>query len=149
MMPKKLPLPDHPDRPVVPRKKRAYKWKAKVGKPALKEWEDVSRKVFNKLNELLDAVDDDGKSLCTPALLTAASRLIIESETLFKKPENVETDKLHKQLESKRLKRAARPQLQEVFAPNSDSLGYSDLPGDDPNTQLRGAKLRMNPGETE
>jgi hypothetical protein len=72
-------------------------WKAKVGKPALKEWEDVSRKVFDRLNEMLDARDDDGKLMYSPALLTAASRLIIESETLYKNPENVETNKLQEQ----------------------------------------------------
>jgi hypothetical protein len=153
-MPSKIDndMDDHPERPIIERKKRAYRWKPKKGKPALEEWEAVSRKVFIRLNEMLDAVDEDGKTMCTPALLTAASRLVIESETLFKVPEVKSTTNLTRQLKHKREKRAERPVMAEMFTPPVRStLGFTETEAssDDPNTQLRGARLHLNAGETE
>lgn len=78
----------------------------KTGIPEKEEWAEVSRIIFDNCKELLTARDDEGRLTCSPALLTAASKLVMESETVFREPDKSnEIDILKKQLNRKRMKR--------------------------------------------
>lgn len=132
-----------PDHPLRHKPKRKYIRKPKTGKPLQSEWEDVSRTVFNNLQELLSQRDDDGRLMCTPALLTAASKLIIESETVYKQPPSEEVDRLSAQLKEKRDKRSLRSVPSDRFKFTNEK----NLPtacDEDPLTQLRGKTIHNN-----
>lgn len=110
-MSKKHPDPSilkvHPKtgRPIYPRRKR----NPPTGIPSPKEWQGLSRKMFNNLNKQLDAVDDKGIPTCPPQLYTVLAKLIQITDTVVKDDKSKhEISKLEQQIAEKRSRRKLR-----------------------------------------
>jgi len=123
----KLTTWDRPGRP----KGMVLKPKIKTGVPEKEEWAEVSRIIFDNAKELLTDRDDEGRLTCSPALLTAVSKLVMESETVYKEPKKESDATLQKQLTAKRKKRKLRitePEVIPLKKPtelnNFGDLGY-------------------------